>query len=450
MKNNQEFKEFRSLQPLKENMLKNGVKKLFVKYLSPNDNSKNQVYLGGSFDVLNVFPFDEIITVTDRKLSKRDRYKASLKFYWIDGNNRKEIAPHAQLILYPKYPEVRFSGFLQNCRHAPSEKMKTRENKRLLFLGITNDGEIIGHVCGAQNPIRNEIDSIKQEKEGVFKEILFTVSNQSINAKQDLIQNLKRINSLGWITSARLNSSGVKIPCRSSNCGGYTLEYLFGITPNGYAEPDYMGWELKQHSVRDLNKPSSGGAITLMTPEPTGGFYKTQGVEDFIRTYGYKDRNGRIDRLNFGGIYRVNKKTEITGLKTILNGYSLNSNKLDNINGGLLFLDQHDNIAAEWSFSALLKIWNRKHAKAVFIPSKRRMNPEQQYHYGHLVELGEGTDFFKFLNAMIKGAVYLDPALKMENISSNKPKIKRRNQFRINPNKLNNLYHTFSTVNLNE
>jgi hypothetical protein len=31
----------------------------------------------------------------------------------------------------------------------------------------------------------------------------------------------------------------------SSNCGGYTLEAELGATPNGYSEPDFMGWEIK-------------------------------------------------------------------------------------------------------------------------------------------------------------------------------------------------------------
>ena len=29
-------------------------RKVYVKKLSPNDNSKNQVYLGGSFEILNI------------------------------------------------------------------------------------------------------------------------------------------------------------------------------------------------------------------------------------------------------------------------------------------------------------------------------------------------------------------------------------------------------------
>ncbi|MEO0062747.1 MAG: hypothetical protein RLZZ08_1307, partial [Pseudomonadota bacterium] len=32
----------------------------------------------------------------------------------------------------------------------------------------------------------------------------------------------------------------------------YTLEAELGITPNGIAEPDFQGWEVKQYGVRDF------------------------------------------------------------------------------------------------------------------------------------------------------------------------------------------------------
>ena len=228
------------------------------------------------------------------------------------------------------------------------------------------------------------------------------------------------------------------------------MEALLGITPNGYAEPDFMGWEIKQHGVKNFEKPLSGGPITIMTPEPTGGLYKEGGVDEFIRTYGYEDRRGIPDRLNFGGIYKVGKTTEITGLKTSLIGFDLETGKLDKIDGGLHLIGPNDESAAMWSFAALLELWNRKHAKAVYIPSKLRLEPERQYCYGHLIELGEGTNFELFITAMAHGHIYLDPALKMENASSPKPKIKRRNQFRIKPKQLPRLYKSFEQVNLSE
>ena len=55
-----------------------------------------------------------------------------------------------------------------------------------------------------------------------------------------------------------------------------TLEAELGITPNGYAEPDFMGWEVKQYGVTDFIAIRPRSPVTLMTPEPTGGIYRTE------------------------------------------------------------------------------------------------------------------------------------------------------------------------------
>ena len=106
-----------------------------------NENSKNQVYLAGSFDILNVLPISEIKTEEAGKWEK-ERFKAKLQFSWITENGETSYAPSAQLILYPKYPEVRFSGFLAYSKNAPSKLMTQRLQGRLLFLSVTKKREI--------------------------------------------------------------------------------------------------------------------------------------------------------------------------------------------------------------------------------------------------------------------------------------------------------------------
>jgi hypothetical protein len=41
-----------------------------------------------------------------------------------------------------------------------------------------------------------------------------------------------------------LKSDGRVLPCNASNCGGNTLEAELGVAQNGYAEPDFMGWDI--------------------------------------------------------------------------------------------------------------------------------------------------------------------------------------------------------------
>ena len=153
-----------NFQTLKRIFSDNQCRTLYLKRLSPNDNSKNQVYMGGSFEVLNILPITEIIPESPGDW-KRERFKAKISFSWADENGNLYPAPHAQLILYPKYPEVRFSGFLNACAKAPSGLMATRIPGRLLFLGVTNVGKIIGYVAAPDSEIAREIEEIPFQEE---------------------------------------------------------------------------------------------------------------------------------------------------------------------------------------------------------------------------------------------------------------------------------------------
>ena len=53
---------FTSLSNLISAMQDAGAKRFYAKRLAPNDNSKNQVYLGGGFDALNIIPHGDIDT----------------------------------------------------------------------------------------------------------------------------------------------------------------------------------------------------------------------------------------------------------------------------------------------------------------------------------------------------------------------------------------------------
>jgi len=427
-------------------MAGHGVTQLFAKALAPNDNSKNQIYLGGGFEALNIIPNHGVeVDEGTRAASKRDRFKALISLSWVDAGGSVYPAPNAQLILYPKYPEVRMSGMLQGAEAAPSSLIASRQDGRILFLGVRKDGSILGHVSAPDSPVRKEIESIREpEMSGVF----IRIPLDKTDTKQLLIEKLRSIHLEGWIDSIRLDAAGEILPCRSSNCGGYTLEAKLDITPNGYSEPDYLGWEVKQHGVTSLDRPHSGSPITLMTPEPTAGVYKEQGVEDFLRTYGYPDQMGRKDRINFGGIFRNGVRAERTGLTLTLTGYDADSGKITSADGGISLLDDSGQEAATWLYADMMKHWNRKHAQAVYIPSMCRTDPIRQYIYGNQIDLGEGTDFHKFLQAVSDGLVYYDPGIKLEDASTSQPRIKRRSQFRVKPIHLPSLYHSMDSVDV--
>ncbi len=434
-----------NLTNLKSLFINNGCKKVYIKTLSPNDNSKNQVYIGGNFEVLNIFPLSEIIAEEAGDWNK-ERFKAKIDFSWIDDEGNIFPAPKAQLILYPKYPEVRFSGFLSGCQKPPSELMTQRLANRLLFFSVTQNGKILGYVTSPNSEIANEFNQTEFDSvHGVFSVIDLPKAK---NNRTILLGELKRIHELDWIISKRLDSDGNIMACNAPNCGGYTLEAELGVTPNGYAEPDFMGWEIKQFGVANFNRTKSK-AITLMTPEPTDGLYKSQGAEYFVRTYGYKDKRGRPDRLNFGGVHKIGERHHLTNLEMQLIGFDVESGKIRNTNGRISLLDVNGNETASWSFASMLKHWNRKHNQACYVPSLSEKGIERKYKYGNEIILGTGTDFQLFLAQMAIGNIYYDPGIKLENIST-KPKIKKRSQFRIKSGFLPNLYKQNEIIDVAE
>lgn len=432
-----------NLSKLKSLFAENGCQKIYVKELSPNDNSKNQVYLGGSFEILNIFPISEVKTESSGEW-KRERFKVKINFSWISDDGNIYPAMQSQFILYPKYPEVRFSGFLAKCEKPPSDLMTQRLDGRILFLSVSGNGTILGYVASPTSLVTREFSAENFETIlGVFKVIELP---QAANNRQKLLSELKRINLLNWIDSKRLDKNGIVLPCNSPNCGGYTLEAELGIKPNGYSEPDYLGWEVKQFGVKKFESLNSS-VITLMTPEPNGGYYVTNGVQAFIQRYGYDDLSGRVDRKNFGGIHKCDVRHARTKLEMKLIGFDSQTGKVSNADGKIALLDTKHNEAASWSFASLLQHWNKKHNLACYVPSLSETMLYRKYKYGNKVIMGTGTDFQLFLSEVCKGNIYYDPGIKLENIST-KPITKRRSQFRIKSGNLKNLYKANEIVTL--
>lgn len=428
-------------------MRHHGATRIYAKRLAPNDNSKNQVYLGGDFSALNIIPHGEIYGDDSAVAGAvRNRAKARVSFFWIDEGGR-HLAPDAGLILYPKYPEVRMSGFLKGCRAAPSDIMQVRDEGRLLFLGITSDGDVLGYAASAAHPVTAEVLSAGWPMLGVFLELPLH-AGQVDTPKTQLLRELRRIWQLNWVASQKLARDGTREPYAARNGGGYTLEAELGITPNGYAEPDFMGWEVKQYGVRDFVKFAPKSPVTLMTPEPTGGIYRDKGIAEFMKRFGYQDQSGKADRINFGGRYDCLRGLHgLTGLRMTMTGYDAPSGKITDLDGEFRLTDSSDEVAASWSFKGMMAHWNRKHAQAAYVPSVFR-TPPPEYSYGPSILLCEQTDFLLFLQAFAKGAVYYDPAIKVENASSLKPDIKRRSQFRVSHADLTQLYNDHEFISL--
>lgn len=418
-------------------------RRLYVKPLAENDNSKNQVYFGPDFQALNLLPNEGVLPETSLK---NPIFKAKLRFAWLTHSGSVAEVPGAQLILYPQYPEVRFSGFLKGCAAAPSALMAGRIPGRILFLGVTNDRRVIGFVAGADSEVATEFRSLGLSPQaGVFVELSLAGVPAETQSRDRLLAELGRIHRLGWIDSKQLSEDGTFGPCNAPHCGGFTLEAELGVPKNSKAEPDFLGWEVKQHAVANFERMGSG-AITLMTPEPTSGFYGSQGVEAFVRRFGYADRMGRVDRLNFGGIHRAGERHPFTHLTLSLKGYDAVRGRITDADGAIALVSDSGEVAAAWGFSGLLTHWTRKHAKAAYVPSQCRKEPRRQYAYGHKVRLAQRTDFLLFLKAMASGIIYYDPGIKLEQASTAHPSHKGRSQFRIKSANIAALYDMVEMV----
>jgi hypothetical protein len=416
-----------------------GAVKLVAKALAENDNSKQQIYLGGGWEVLSTLPFKE---VTADNTAKRPNFKAKIDLSWLTEDGKFEPASHSQLILYPDYPEIRLSGFLRGCSAAPSENMRPvpKENRgeknswdgRVLFFGVTSDRKILSHLSLPNSTLSIEFDALRDSQSITKQGVLYDVPLGIIlDTKQSLLDALGEIKRKNWVASVRMNAAGEVICYQAKNGGGYTLEALLGVKPNSIAGPDYLGWEIKAFA---------GDKVTLMTPEPDGGYYGDNGAEAFLRKYGYKRLD---DTIYFTGVHKVNQKQKKTGQTLVLDGFNAQTHKITNIDGGISLIDDVGNNAATWTYRDLITHWGRKHANAAYIPYEMRIEPTINYQYLSPVLLGVGTDFSKFLGAMNLGAVNYDPAPKLTNASEKNSKVKARSQFRISIKNLPTLYDSF-------
>lgn len=424
----------------------NGVTEVMYKVLPRNANSKNQVYLGGKdpsqFSKLPSGEMTAHVSTSEKNGKQVAVFRADLDFYWLTQDGHLSRAPNAKMIFYPQYPEVRFSGFLLGCKNPPStlwtKEKRGTELGRILLLGVGNGRKIVGLTLPPNAPATKEILASGPHASYELFSILPMPGQATGDAFLELMRELCRIHNRQWLPSIRLNPQGIVVPCNASNCNGNTLEAMLGIRSNGFSEPDYRGWEIKARQVKDIDNPNNT-VVTLFTPEPTSGVYK-ENIEVFIRRFGYPDRNGRPDRLNFGGVHRAGAPFHhLTNLRLVLDGFNVETSEYATT-GSVLLLDAKGTVAAGWTFAKLMNHWKEKHAQAAYIPVQQRNEPERQYRYARNILLSEGAEFKLLLKAFHEGVVYYDPGIKLEGASTDKPKWKKRSQFRVRSNDLPSLY----------
>jgi len=437
---------FATVQVLSSCMAQLGVTRLYAKELAPNDNTKNQIYLGQSFEVLQLIPFGDI---TSSAIAPEKVLQAAVNLDWIDDNGVQTPATYTKFILYPQYPEVRLSGFVKGCSHAPSEwlsnEKKGRTVGRVLFLGIRPNGKVLAYLGTPLSPLTSSFNIAKGAfpQAGVMTDIsALLLRIKAIDEDFELIDRLKATHEKGWIEAKRLVKGGKVVECHGTNCGGFTLEAELGVEENGASEPDFLGWEIKQHKTTNYLKHGTG-PITLLTPEPDGGEY-IGGVEEFVEKYG-----SHTDRENisyFQGIHHAGEVHPDTQMRLVVAGFDKSSNKITDPNGYIGLLSSKDEIAASWSFRKILTHWCRKHNKAAYIPAEvNRDSDRTKYRFGKNVKLCRSTDPTLLLQGVTSGAVYYDPGIKLDRSTH---KTHRRSQFRVKFNQICGLYRKSEDIDV--
>lgn len=411
-----------------------GARRVIFKLLANNDNSKQQIYFGSDFDVLRLIPHGDLVgeTAGDRGLM----YKAPIRLSWVSMEGGDPTpALGAQLILYPKYPEVRLSGFLRGSALAPSklmappspEERASREGmQRCLVLGICEDDTVLAY-CGTWDGLLSRDANSRIKNKGLSKvaSVFYELEQPVLQGRILLLDKLTEIYRAGPIRSSRLDAYGQLIEYQAKNGAGYTLESLFGIIPNGRSEPDFHEWELKSHS---------SGAVTLMTPEPDSGIYRDD-LGYFLHEYGRSDPL----RRDFTGRHLVNSLNKESRLTLRMEGYDPDLAEIIDPDGGLFLRDERGVLAAGWSFNKILTHWSRKHSNTAYVSYSVEERDVRYYHYGPHICLCSGAGLKPFLQALYADVVYYDPGVNMK-LGKTGWISKKRNQFRVGWKNIDRLY----------
>lgn len=435
-----------------------GVSSIYAKKLAANDNSKNQPYFGSHLSDVAFLPTQRIEASATESTKSKDpkrqiKYQAQLDLSWVDAQGRLHPAPHSKLIYYPQYPEVRISGFLKGSSVNISEWMDRYKSGtsagRWLLLGSAADEKIIAYFVTPECNLSKELEDTELVQiSSIFSQIKTDTQlvAKTSSTRDALLSKLLDIHNMGWIPSQKMNSDKTIGVYTAPNGGGYTLEAVLEVTPNGFAAPDYLGWEVKQFSVSRY--PRVGAKpTTLFTPEPDGGMYVDEGAIAFVRKYGYPAKSGQANRLNFGGIHVGYTTHSSTNLTLQLDGFDATTKSITEATGSIVLLDKSDKVTASWSFSKLMGHWKKKHSQAVYIPCLKRKTPSGiEYQYGKDIELGVGTTFEMILSSIAQGDVYYDPGIKLENNHATSPVLKRRSQFRVKHKHLDSLYKQYESI----
>ena len=410
-----------------------GAEQIYIKLLKPNNNSKNQIYVAGNFDVLQMFPMSEFSLsegTSEKKKQSSQIMKAQLPLYWISENGEK-ICParFATLILYPQYPEIRISGILRGCELAPRQIINHKIAGRILVLGVKRGADPAIYAFALEPDANAAKEANALIKAGEFEEagnevLLRLLSHET---PEDYIFNvLSNIDFNQAYDPFRLTITGDRIPTHDRNAPGYTLEGLLGIGANSVAGSDIGEWELKTIELKNYPMPNPSARVSLLTAEPDIGLYDSD-FQAFMNKYATSRTSSR---LNFTGPWTIPKGVS-KNLKLIYNAADKEIQ---------LRSESSQELVAGWDLLGLVNHWKNKHQHAAFI--SYRKTEDARIQFSPFIGLGQGAGLGRFLNAVQSGLLIYDPGVKSE-LHKNEWKAHKRNQWRTTLKDLPWIYKSF-------
>jgi len=440
-----------------------GAESVWVKRLVPNNNSKQQIFLGNDPSDLSFLPLG-VPSYTPTKSRKKKAgapvIQIPVPWRWVTPDGGYD-APNAKMCYYPQYPEVRFSGFLQGCREAPSELLneskRGHELNRCLFFGPAPgaDGRpdhVVGLVVGAPSPASRYVLDMDTFEEGRICPVRYK-TERTVGEISVLEKALAGI--IGKkITPWRMMGDGRKVrPYIAPNAPGLTLEAELGVGENAIPGPDFDVWELKAIKQPSLERLGNH-KVTLFTPQPDLGWITEHPQAEFVLRYGHVsgvDGNGEPNEYYFtsGDINRPGEDKGKAGLDLRLVGFT--DAKHFDPNGMIALYDKGSGgLAAGWSYLKLLEHWQRKHNRAAYVPYLREGSGDgTTVEFGPLVTLGISTGFGLFLQAFRDGKAVYDPGDKAI-LRNGRWTPHSRSQFRINLNDIAAIYQQVRRVDVRD
>ena len=410
----------------------NGADRVVLKVLAPNDNSKNQVYIGGGEAALRDLRVDlEQAEVTGE--GNRTALRVDQPTRWMDDSGQLAPAPTNKVIFYPQYPEARMSGFARGVPRGfgGRDLLVERDEGRVMLLGLRGDEWLIW--VGRPNLDQLEALELRDLPRNPFREVLAGDAATSDAIWSDLLTRVTELTAGPPLPSVKLTSSGALLPTSPTapHASGYALEAALGIPVNATPGPDFRGLvELKTFT---------GGRLSLMTPEPTGGIYVDPGKTEFLTRWGVRSKNGR--KVRFNGQHRLNETKSTNPLLLTVDGWSEESPGRYDPTGALVLRDPRTGEnAASWQLRDMNGQWMKKHPEALYVQYERDSGGFRLT--GRLV-VCQGTEFRLFMLGLRAGVAFLDPGHSMDLATGS---VHARSQWRTARNGLLALYEKVTYI----